>query len=169
MLNTIPVQLRVIPSYPAYAAGDDGEIYRVTKPRFRRKDWQPRQLRRVKSGTSPYWAVTLSGGSREVRWHAVVHRLVAEAWLGPCPEGKEVNHKNLNKDDCSPGNLEYATPRRNQQHAIDNGAIELKLSDADVLSIQRSRHSLRCLAEEYGVHKTIIRRIKRGRRQLWGR
>jgi hypothetical protein len=35
------------------------------------------------------------------------HHLVAEAYLGPCPEGHEVHHKDDDPTNNSPGNLEY--------------------------------------------------------------
>lgn len=59
-----------------------------------------------------------------------VHVLVANAFLGPCPKGKEVNHKDLNKTNNKQSNLEYLTRFWNMQHAIDNGVRFGELSHA---------------------------------------
>lgn len=48
----------------------------------------------------------------------VVHRLVAEAFLGPA-DGLHVNHKNGVKVDNRLVNLEYVTPQENTAHAIN--------------------------------------------------
>jgi len=50
-----------------------------------------------------------------------VHRVVAAAFIGPCPSGKQVNHKNGVKDDNRPENLEYMTQSENNHHAYDTG------------------------------------------------
>jgi hypothetical protein len=48
-----------------------------------------------------------------------VHRLVAEAWLGPVPElARDVNHKDGIKDNNSVDNLEYCTRAENIQHSF---------------------------------------------------
>jgi hypothetical protein len=46
-----------------------------------------------------------------------VHVLVARMFIGPCPVGKEVNHKDGVKLNCRSTNLEYLTHLENQQHA----------------------------------------------------
>lgn len=66
-----------------------------------------------------YAKVNLSrDGKREARR---IHRLVAEAFLGPCPAGHEVNHKNGDKDDNRAVNLQWASHSDNQRHAFATG------------------------------------------------
>lgn len=49
------------------------------------------------------------------------HAMVAAAFIGPCPEGEEVNHKNGIKTDNRVENLEYGTHSHNIKHSYDTG------------------------------------------------
>jgi len=105
-----------------------------------------------------------------------VHRVVALTFLGPCPDGLQVNHKDGNKENNRPGNLEYVTCRENIRHCWDNGLHgtehcrgvnnnKAKLTEDDVRQIRSLTGSLSCIALQFSVSKTTISGIKR--RMLW--
>lgn len=66
-----------------------------------------------------YWRITLYNGQGYDTF--ALHRLVALAFHGPCPEGREVNHKDGDKSNNRADNLEYVTPLENHQHAAAMG------------------------------------------------
>jgi hypothetical protein len=55
------------------------------------------------------------------RKHARVHRLVAAAFLGPIPDGMDVNHKDGNKKNNRADNLEFMTRSENCKHSFSIG------------------------------------------------
>lgn len=66
-----------------------------------------------------YLSVQLwSNGKPKIR---LVHILVASAFLGPCPDGLEVNHADGNKLNSAASNLEYMTHSENNKHAYRTG------------------------------------------------
>jgi hypothetical protein len=69
------------------------------------------RLRRQHRSAKGYWRVHLSDGGRQ-RTHNV-HRLVAAAFLGPCPPGLVVCHGPGGPGDNRPANLRYASQAEN--------------------------------------------------------
>lgn len=68
------------------------------------------------------------GGYMRVRFHragassyANVHVLVAAAFIGPCPPGLEVRHKDGNPAHNAAGNLEYGTSSQNTLDSVAHG------------------------------------------------
>jgi hypothetical protein len=114
------------------------------------------------------------GGYRYVNLHKEksqhmrrVARMVASAFLGPCPEGKVVCHNNGIPHDDRLENLRYDTPKANNADQIKHGTAILgerspncKISDNDVRFIRRSKLSPRILAERFGVHPNHITNIR---------
>lgn len=121
-------------------------------------------------GRGGYPVVTLTLRSRSVK--AYVHALVAAAFLGPRPDGKEVNHKDRNKLNPRHDNLEYVTRSENVRHAINLGIKKIcgeqkkfaKLTEADVRLIRSSCESSRLIAKRFGVHHSTVNAIRRGRK-----
>jgi DNA-binding transcriptional regulator YiaG len=119
-----------------------------------------------------YPHVILSLGNRNLK-QVFVHQLVAEAFLGECPLGMEVNHKDLNKRNCRSDNLEYVTPRGNKDHALSKGAYPsgeahplARLKEAEVRVIRENTDlAPKELAVLFGVTVDHIRAIRR--RRIW--
>jgi hypothetical protein len=109
----------------------------------------------------------------KVRTCLSIHRLVAAAWLGPCPEGWQVNHIDHDPTNNRIENLQYVTPKDNIQHARKAGRLSrgehrhnARLTADQVLEIRASTGvSQRELAEKYSVQAMTINLILR--RRTW--
>lgn len=64
-----------------------------------------------------YPFVRLGVGNRSNAPMFTVHRMVAETFIGPCPSGMEVDHKNGVRADARAENLEYVTHQENGRRA----------------------------------------------------
>lgn len=92
---------RLIPGFDGrYWISDDGQI----------KGAEGR-LRRQHRSARGYWRVHLSNGDGQRTYN--VHRLVAAAFLGPCPPGMVVCHGPGGPGDNRLSNLRYASQREN--------------------------------------------------------
>lgn len=89
---------RPIPDLPGYAASDEGLIKHILTNHILPQTLYVNGYARVRVGKK---------GFR-------VHRLVASAFLGPCPPGKEVNHLDSRRAHNFVSNLEYVT--RSREH-----------------------------------------------------
>jgi hypothetical protein len=102
-----------------------------------------------------------------------VHVLIAEAFIGPCPAGYEVNHKDFNRENSVLDNLEYVTYSENNLHAFRHGRQPVrgsrvgssKLTEVDIIAIRESDEPHTIVAKRYGVHPTTILRVRT--REQW--
>lgn len=105
-----------------------------------------------------YLAVKLRHAPGEYKtW--LLHRVVAHAFIGPCPDGFQVNHKDGNKENNAPSNLEYVTQSQNIKHAKETGlmpkATFRKLTDQQILDIKTLLEIRKRCDSLYPKHKHI--------------
>lgn len=100
-----------------------------------------------------------------------VYVLVAAAFLGPCPEGREVNHKDHCRTNDVLENLEYVTRSENMLHSYRNGRKRptkpRKLTVAKIATIidlVLSGRTKASVAREFGVCPSHVGRIFAKRR-----
>lgn len=73
----------------------------------------------------------------------LIHVLVAEAFLGPVPAGREVNHRDGNKTHNALPNLEYVTRSENAEHAYRIG-LRTSLAGRIISSRRKPRLVIPC-------------------------
>lgn len=167
-------ETRDIPGLDGYYARSDGAILTIWQKRKRYDSNSPAvrlgslRLMDVELTSSGYHAVT-------IKRRRYVHRLVLEAFAGPCPKGMECRHMDGNKTNNSAANLAWDTHVNNmadrKRHGTNRGGVMFgeangaaSLSQEDVRQIRKMRregHAQRALARRFGVSRTQIRRIER--------
>ena len=90
-----------------------------------------------------------------------VHHLVAAAFIGPRPDGAEVNHIDGDKTNASASNLEYVSHGGNMRHARATGLSPAgsrcnrgHLVEADIVAMREARKSgetVTSIARRFGV------------------
>ena len=140
------VVYRRVLGWSNYAAGNDGSVwglYHRSKGGYVKT--RPVRLK-AHIKTSGYLGVILSRiGSKPKNFR--VHQIIALAFIGPVPDGKQVDHVDGNKRNNRPENLRYVTPQENSIAKFEQGTANIgvkngraKLTESDVRMI-RSRHA----------------------------
>ena len=89
------------------------------------------------------------------------HILVASAFLKKASGTDVVNHKDLNKQNCSADNLEYVSFKENIRHGLRNGAKKSGLSPSDVIAIRKRLADGEKPMDIYGDYPNVIPRTIR--------
>ena len=98
---------RVIPSHPCYEASNKGHIFSTISER----------ILTPYPNHKGYLEVRLTTGHKKSRL-LKVHRLVLEAFVGPCPLDHEGAHLDGSKTNNELSNLQWKTPAQNQADRI---------------------------------------------------
>lgn len=122
-----------------------------------------------------YLRVNLCGSRK---WYSC-HSLVAAAFIGPRPEGLEINHIDGDKTNNHADNLEYVTSSENHKHAFSLGLKNSQgennprhiLTEDDVPQIRRLLNegvlTQKEIGNMYGVNAETISCIKNSKSWGW--
>jgi hypothetical protein len=104
--------VRYVEIKPGYRVGDDGSVWSCIRPgRYHRfGSWH-----RLKPLPQRLGHSTVYLGRKDQRY---IHRLVLEAFVGPCPDGMECRHLDGNPGNNRLDNLAWGTRAENQADSI---------------------------------------------------
>lgn len=102
MITTM-VEWKQMPEHPEYKVSNGGDVM------------APSGCLLKPHPTNGYQRVSLGNTQR------YVHRLVLEAFVGPCPPGKQCRHLNGDKADNKLTNLAWGTPSENNYDRVRHG------------------------------------------------
>lgn len=131
-----------IAEYPNYLISSEG---RLARSGFSRRPVPVHECR-------GYLRVTLTSNSKSRA--IAVHRLVLEAFIGPCPEGYIGLHNNDDRRDNRVTNLRWGTYKENSADAKRNGRV--KVADEIVRSLRSSTKTDLELAQEMNMSETAV-------------
>ena len=157
-----------------YEVSDHGRVRSLDRGAHFQTRWGPVVPRVVKGrvlspGTKKagYRFVGLSAESRKT--YRMVHCMVAEAFVGPRPEGHDVGHMDNDKSNNHVSNLCYQTHHENVQdrkrHGVERQGETVptsKLTEADIRAIRESHADgvgRSQLARRFGVRPHQIYKI----------
>ena len=149
-----------IDGYPSYQISDTGQVRSLKYGRIR--------YLKLSDNGHGYAGVSLfENGKQE---HFSVHLLVLITFKGPCPQGKECNHRNGIKADNRIVNLEYVTRSENELHAARTGLKFQKPAQQFTKSGQfiAGYRSANEASHQTGVYQGNISACCRGIRKLAG-
>lgn len=159
-----PVEYRVIAGHPKYRVGSDGTIWRVW-----RDGWKPRKFTTNRDG---YKLVNFGLGKKGQKAFARVHRIVIEAFKGPCPQGYVCRHLDGNPSNNRIENLEWGTQAENYADSIRHGTARIGVTVRKYMS-QAEKQLVRdeyaaggvsqmVLAKRHGVgRRTVLTLLRR--------
>jgi len=105
-----------------------------------------------------------------------VHRLVLEAFRGPCPPGLQCLHGPAGRLDNTISNLSYGTGDQNCRDKIRDGTAQVgrrnhktRLTEEQVQAIRRDLKAglpKRAVARQHGIGQRHVKQIER--KEVWG-
>lgn len=160
----VKAQKATLAEFPDYTFLADGSVYSGITGKI---------LRPIRMGEYVGHHLRNRNGLRKSRY---LHRLIAEAFHGPCPDGHQCRHLDGNRSNNASGNLAWGTPQENNADKAAHGTVSYgennpmaRLSAGLVLAMrlrrEKTEDSYAAIARDYGVSTMTAYRAITG--QSW--
>jgi Mor family transcriptional regulator len=153
---------KALDGYPNYLLSNLGRVKTISV--FHNKNIKYiGQIREAKRYPNKYPAINLYNGIKNTTYG--VHKLVALTFMGICPEGYNINHKDLDKTNYWLNNLEYIPKSFNTIHSLSFGNKlgenhhNAKLTMSKVIEIRKLYSEGTTLRELNATYQVSIRTI----------
>jgi len=146
---------RLIPEFYPYAISNLGHI----------GNFKTRKILKSYQDLNGYLVAFLRRPGQRQTSTLMVHCLVANHFIGPRPDGHQINHKDGNKTNPNVNNLEYVTPKENVRHARGLGLVPdstHKLTSHHVVAIRALAghgHSKLSISRLFRISQTHTKNI----------
>lgn len=175
---TTSVEYRTLARFVGYRFGSDGSAW-TQRCRGRKKgqvgpalgEWK--LLKPIFHHQTGYFMVMMTGLDKK-QSNCYLHRLILEAFHGPCPEGMGCRHLNGIRTDNRLENLAWGTWKENSHDRYRHGTVPMgkdhwngKVDESDKQEIREARTKgvpTKQLAEQYGISQARISSIAPTRR-----
>lgn len=159
------MEWRVVPSCSAYEVSEFGDVRRALASRGTRVG----RVLKAHANNKGYLTVDLYvDGAGKKR---TAHTLVAEAFIGPRPNGMSVLHGDGERANNHRKNLRYGTASENGTDMVAHGNSTRgekqwasKLTEEQAKAIRLDSRTNEQIAADYGIRGTAVSRIKSGLR-----
>ncbi len=128
--------------------------------------------RLLKPGIASHGYPTVNLSNKGVVVNMLVHRLVLDAFIGPCPAGLECCHRDGDRTNPRLNNLRWDTSANNYKDSVRHGTYShgsrhghAKLCELDVWLIRNINATSTVMAEFFDVSTTTI--IDARNRRTW--
>lgn len=139
------MEWRSIASLPGYEVSEYGHLRRIVALLKHSKRYPVGREHSYGLAGKGYAFYNVIGKSK--RKNVYAHSLVAEAFIGPKPDGMEVAHNDGNKLNCHFSNLRYATSKENNFDKIAHGTHNARDKNPMVKLTTNMTNEIKALAD----------------------
>ena len=153
------------PGFDYIIVSDKGEVKRVREVSI--KGWKAGVIiLKPQLNKNGYYGIGWTIDRKH--YERLIHRMVLETFVGPCPKGMETRHLDCNKLNNKLSNLCWGTQQENLEDNIRAGTDKpgAKLKPEDITKIRwmlKHTWSHKHIAEEFDVTPATISSIKLGK------
>lgn len=172
------LEFRDVVGFPGYRVDSAGNVWSCRKPGFGYGRVKPWKKLKAAPDTAGRPCVTLRKDGKS--YHKIIAHLVAEAFIGPRPEGLLVCHDNGDQTCNRSGNLKYGTHKDNEADKARHGrkltgdkhpVAKLTAGKVRVIKKELARDNshgiIARLARKNHIDEAVIARIRDGIAWKW--